>query len=435
MKIISPHFGRIPPVITAQDAIQTAVKPGSNVFIHTAAMAPVHLLESLVEQRERFFTPVNLFHMHTDGTAKYLDYPDRFRSTAFFCAANDRKQVNEGSAYFVPMFLSEVPKLWKTGRLPLDVCLLQVSPPDRHGWCSLGCSVDVSLSAMHFAKHTIAVVNKHVPRTHGDGVIHVSRIDSLVEHDEELFEHHPQKISDIEMAVGKNVAELIPNGSTLQMGIGNIPDAVLSQLNNHKDIGIHSEMFSDGVIDLIESGVINGSKKSSSPFQTVGSFAIGSKKLFNYIDDNPSIKLLRTTHVNDTFEIKNQNAMHAINSCIQIDLSGQVCADSIGTRIYSGVGGQMDFMRGAALSDNGKPIIAMTSRTNKGVSRIVSVLNEGAGVVTTRSHVHYVVTEYGTVDLFGKNMQERAKLLTSISHPEDRENLEKEFSKRYVKKT
>ena len=244
MRIAKPTLAVChPPVLSASEAVSRVIQPDNNVFVHTASMVPEILLDTMVEQRSRFFKPVKLYHMHTEGKAAYLDHPAHFHSTAFFCAKNDRKKVNEGGASFIPIFLSEVSMLWKSGRLPLDVCLLSVSPPDRHGWCSLGCSVDVSLSAMHFAKHTIGVVNRNVPRTHGDGVIHVSRLDSIVEHDEEVPERKVQPPSDIEMAVGSNVADLIPNGATLQMGIGNIPDAVLSQLKNHKNLGVHSEMF------------------------------------------------------------------------------------------------------------------------------------------------------------------------------------------------
>ena len=397
-------------------------------------MTPTPLLDALAEQRGRFSgqKPVRLLHLHTEGPAPYLKFPEVFRSVAFFCGANDREAVNTGRAEFVPIFLSEISQLWKSGRMPLDACFVAVSPPDRHGMCSLGCSVDVSLSALHHARRVVALMSRRVPRVHGDGVVHVSRLDTVVEDNAFApWERAPEPPSPEEQQVGRNVAQLVPDGATLQLGIGSIPDATLHALSGHKHLGVHSEMFSDGVLRLLEAGVIDGSLKTDEPFQTVGSFVMGSRRLYDAIDDNPAVKLMRSSRVNDPAVIKTHRAMHAINSCIQLDLTGQVCADSIGTRIYSGVGGQMDFMRGASLSPGGKPIMALTSRTGKGLSRIVPVLNAGAGVTTTRSHVHYVATEYGAVDVFGKTLRERAELLTSIAHPEDRAALQEATAKRF----
>lgn len=414
------------------EAATALVEAGANVFLHTGMMTPTALLEGLVAHRSRFEgSPVRLFHLHTEGAAPYLAHPKSFRSTAFFCGANDRQAVNEGRAEFIPIFLSEVSSLWKSGRIPLDHALIQVSPPDAHGYCSLGLSVDVSVSAMHYAKNVIAIVNKYVPRTHGDGVIHISRINTIVEMDSPLPYVQPCRISREEEAVGRQVAKLIPDEATLQMGIGRIPDAVLRALDKHRDLAVHSEMFSDGVIDLMENGIITGAKKRAEPFQVVGSFCIGSERLCKYLDDNPAIKLMRTTYVNDPSIIMQIDKMHAINTCVEIDLTGQVCADSVGSRILSGVGGQMDFMRGASLAPEGKAIMAITSRTQKGVSRIVPALQPGAGVTMTRNHIHYVVTEYGAVNIFGRSLSERAKDLISIAHPDDRAMLEAAHAERF----
>jgi acyl-CoA hydrolase len=315
--------------------------------------------------------------------------------------------------------------LFRKNIIPLDVALISVSPPDIHGYCSLGTSIDISLAAQQAAKIVIAQVNHFIPRTHGDGLIHVNDIDYLVEQDEELPETKIHPLTDVENAIGKNIAALVEDGATLQMGIGAIPNAVLSCLVNHKNLGIHSEMFSDGILPLVKSGVINGNLKLKHPGMIVASFVVGTKELYNFIDDNPMVKMLDFAYVNNADVIRKNPRVTAINSAIEIDLTGQVCADSIGSKMYSGVGGQMDFMRGASLSENGKPIIAMTSTTKNGESKISSILKPGAGVVTTRAHVHYVVTEYGTINLYGKTLEERAKLLIQIAHPDHREALSK----------
>jgi acyl-CoA hydrolase len=304
--------------------------------------------------------------------------------------------------------------------------LISVSSPDEHGYCSLGTSIDISSAAQQSAKIVIAQVNKFVPRTHGDGLIHLKDIDYMVEYDEPLPETKNHDLTEVEKAIGKNIAELVEDGATLQMGIGAIPNAVLACLGNHKNLGIHSEMFSDGILPLVESGVINGQNKVKHPGMIVGSFVVGTKKLYDFIDDNPIVKMLDFAYVNNTDVIRRNPKVTAINSAIEIDLTGQVCADSIGSKIFSGVGGQMDFIRGASLSEGGKPIIALSSTTKNGASKISAVLKPGAGVVTTRAHVHYVVTEFGAVNLYGKTLEERAKLLIGIAHPNHREALSKD---------
>jgi len=340
--------------------------------------------------------------------------------------------VNEGRADYVPVFLSEIPELFKQQILPLDVALVQVSPPDTHGYCSMGVSVDIARSAVNTAKHIIALVNPHVPRTHGDGLIHSSRFDSMVYYEDPLYEmDFSTQATAAETRIGQYIAELIDDRSTIQMGIGCIPDAVLKSLTNHKDLGVHTEMCSDGIIDLFEKDIINNKYKKIHPNKVVTAFALGTRRLYDYVDDNPAFQFLDIDYVNDPHVIRRNNKMVAINSAIEIDLTGQVCADSIGTFQYSGVGGQMDFIRGAALSEGGKPIIALPSRTAKGIPRIVPVLKQGAGVVTTRAHVHYVVTEYGVAYLFGKNFRQRAKALIEIAHPDDREALEKACFERF----
>jgi acyl-CoA hydrolase len=316
--------------------------------------------------------------------------------------------------------------------MKVDVALIQVSPPDEHGYCSLGVSVDIARSAVNTASHIIAQVNPKVPRTHGDSLIHTARIDYMVYHEEELPQvNYGAKVGEAELKIGKYVAEMIEDGSTIQMGIGTIPDAVLKSLHHHRDLGVHTEMCSDGIIDLVDKDVINNSKKRIHPYKTVTAFAVGTRRLYDYVHDNPSFVFLDIDYVNDPHVIRRNNKVVAINSAIEVDITGQVCADSIGTIQYSGIGGQMDFMRGAALSEGGKPIIALTSRTNKGINRIVPFLKPGAGVVTTRGHVHYVVTEYGVAFLKGKNLRQRAKELINIAHPDDREMLEKACAERF----
>jgi acyl-CoA hydrolase len=391
------------------------------------------LLSKLAEQAERLQN-VELVSISLYGDV-VLDkpaYAPHFHFNSLFVSGSIRQAVKENRADYVPVFLSEIPELFKRNILPLDVAIVQVSPPDQHGYCSLGTSVDIARSAVDTAAHVIAQVNPAVPRTHGDGLMHVSRFHALVFHEAPLQEAHFNTENDpISCQIGQNVANLIEDGSTLQLGIGSIPDAVLRSLGGHKDLGVHTEMFSDGLIDLIEKGIVNNRHKTTHPHKTVTSFALGTRKLYDYVDDNPAFVFLDIDYVNEPYNIARNPRVVAINSAIEVDFTGQVCADSIGTYHYSGVGGQMDFMRGAALSPGGKPIIALQSRTNKGIPRIVPMLRPGAGVVTTRAHVHYVVTEYGTAYLFGKNLRQRAQALIAIAHPADREGLERAFSERF----
>jgi acyl-CoA hydrolase len=365
----------------------------------------------------------------------HVDKPecrDNFRINSLFVSAPIRSDVNTGYADYVPVFLSEIPELIKRNVMPIDVALVHVSTPDKHGYCSLGVSVDIARSAVNHARYVIAQVNPNVPRTHGDGMIHSSRFKAMVYCEDPLHTaNFAEKTGPEARKIGEFVAGLVDDKCTLQMGIGAIPDAVLNCLHNHKDLGVHTEMCSDGIIDLVEKDVINNRYKRIHPNKTVSSFAAGSKKLYDYVDDNPSFAFLDIDYVNDPHIIRRNNKMIAINSAIEIDITGQVCSDSIGTYQYSGVGGQMDFMRGAALSEGGKPIIAIPSRTNKGLPRIVPMLKPGADVVTSRAHVHYVVTEYGVAYLWGKNLRQRAKSLIGIAHPDDREALEKACFERF----
>lgn len=411
------------------------VKSGDRVFVHGSAATPTHLLKALFARKDTLRN-VELVSITTLGKDLF-DQPDLDKSffiNSFFVSDNVRDIVNSDAGDYVPVFLSEIHLLFEKGILPLDVALVHVSPPDKHGFCSLGTSVDVARSAIKYAKHVIAQVNKQMPRTHGDGIVHISEINAFVEVDEPLPEvSYQQKITEESLSIGRYCAELIEDRSTLQLGIGAIPDAVLSCLHNHKDLGIHTEMFSDGVIPLVEKGIITNKYKKKHPDKIVTGFAVGTKKLYDFIDDNPQVLFLDIAYVNDTKVIRVNPKAVAINSAIEIDITGQVCADSIGTYQYSGIGGQMDFMRGAALSYGGKPIIALNSMSKNGESKIVPFLKPGAGVVTTRGHVHYVVTEYGVAYLFGKNLKQRALALANIAHPTHREWLEKQIFERFGK--
>ena len=371
--------------------------------------------------------------MHTEGRAPYAapGMEESFRVNALFVGGLVREAVNDGRADYLPVFLSEVPSLFRKGVLPLDVALIHVSPPDRHGWCSLGVSIDVVIAAVQHATHVIAQINPRMPRTHGDGLLHVSRIHSAVLVDEPLPQVAQPKLGPIEKAIGRQVANLIEDGATLQMGIGAIPDAVLAALGDHRHLGVHTEMFSDGLVDLVERGAITGEFKRVHPGKIVAGFAMGTQKLYDFVDDNPLVAMLDIAYVNDVEVIRRNPRVSAINSAIEVDLTGQVCADSIGTRLFSGVGGQMDFIRGASLSEGGKPIIALPSTTKNGQSRIVNMLKPGAGVVTTRAHVHWIVTEYGVANLFGRNLRQRARALIDIAHPDHRAALEEEAGKRF----
>jgi acyl-CoA hydrolase len=410
-----------------------SVKSNSRIFVQGSAATPTLLLKELFKRKNEL-SNVEIVSITTMGDIEFKkeELGNSFFVNSLFVSKNVRDIVNTEQGDYVPVFLSEIHLLFKNNILPIDVALIHVSPPDKHGFCSLGTSVDIVRSAIKNAKLVIAQVNKQMPRTLGDGLIHKSSIHIMVEVNEPLPEiSYANKIDAASLKIGKNCAELIEDGSTLQMGIGAIPDAVLSCLGTHKDLGIHTEMFSDGIIPLVENGVITNKYKAKHRGKIVTSFAIGTKKLYNFIDDNPMVSFLDIDYVNDTNVIRANPKVCAINSAIEIDVTGQVCSDSIGTYQYSGVGGQMDFIRGAALSVGGKPIIALKSTTKEGYSKIVPFLKEGAGVVTTRAHVHYVVTEYGVAYLFGKNLRQRAMSLLQIAHPNFRENLEMEIIKRF----
>lgn len=405
----------------------SGIRSGDRVFLHSAAATPEPLVQALVE-RAKELRGVEILHLHTEGKAAYAseEYAESFHVSSLFIGPNVRRATQEGRADYIPIFLSEVPLLFRRGVLPIDVALVQVSPPDRHGFCSLGVSVDTTRAVVDTAHHVVAMINPRMPRTHGDGLISVRRFHARVEREMPLPERAPPEPNEIQRAIGENVAELVEDGATLQMGIGAIPDAALACLGNHRDLGVHTEMFSDGLIDLVEKGVITGVHKRKHPGVIVSGFVVGSRKLYDFVDDNPQVRMLDIAYVNDPATIARNPKVTAINSAIEVDLTGQVAADSIGTSPYSGVGGQMDFIRGASLSEGGKPIIALPSRTSKGESRIVPTLKVGAGVVTTRAHVHYVATEYGVANLFGRTLRERARSLIAIAHPDDRETLEKE---------
>ncbi|NQX40491.1 Acyl-CoA hydrolase [Pedobacter steynii] len=421
-----------PTYITAAQAVQ-AIKSGDRVFIHGSAATPVHLVKAL-QERHADLKKVEITSITTLGDIDFnaAPYRESFFFNSLFVSTNTRAVVNSPYGDYVPVFLSQIPKLFKEGFLPIDVALIQVSEPDAHGYCSLGTSVDIARAAVDTSKHVIAQVNPKVPRTHGDGFVHISKFQSLVWHEEALPEvDYGAKTSEAMVTIGANIASLVEDGATLQLGIGGIPDQVLKNLTGHKNLGLHTEMLSDGVIPLIQNGVINNSLKKINRGKSITSFMIGTKKLYDFVDDNPSIRVMDISYANDTSVIRQNPKVTAINSAIELDLTGQICADSMGTYQYSGIGGQMDFIHGASLSEGGKPIIALPSITSKGISRIVPFLKEGAGVVTTRGHVHWVVTEYGKVNLFGKSLKQRATALISLAHPTHRETLERAFRDRF----
>ncbi|MEI7554666.1 acetyl-CoA hydrolase/transferase C-terminal domain-containing protein [Candidatus Chlorohelix sp.] len=419
--------------VSFEEAVKV-IKSRDRVYIHSISAAPQRLIDAMTARAPEL-KGVEIIHLHTEGTAPYAapELAESFHTNALFVGPNMRKAVESGQADYTPVFLSEVPNLFRRNILPLDVAMVQVSPPDKHGFCSLGISVESTRAAVQTAKHVIAQVNRNMPRTHGDGLVHFSEFDAMVECDDPLHEHTRPILTDEESAIGRHIAELVEDGATLQMGIGAIPDAVLISLTHHQRLGVHTEMFSDGVIDLVERGVITGEDKVTHPGKIVAGFVMGTRRLYDFVDDNPQVAMLDIAYINDTHVIRRNPKVTAINSALEVDFTGQVCADSIGTYMYSGVGGQMDFMRGAMLSQGGKPIIALPSVTSKGESRIVPFLKEGAGVVTTRAHVQYIVTEYGVADLYCKNLRQRARLLIDISHPNNRAALEESAFKRFGK--
>jgi acetyl-CoA hydrolase len=414
---------------TAEKAVE-AIRPGMRIYLTGNCSVPKQLLGALIRTSPRFTPPIEIAQILTVANSDYLQpgMERNIRVNSMFISANVRSAVNEGRADFTPCFLSEVPKLFRLGVLPLDAILLQLSPPDEHGYCSFGIEVGVTKTAAEAAPILIAEINEHMPRTHGDSFIHVSKLTHIVEVAYPLPEYHMGEVSEVEENIGRHCAGLIEDGSTLQLGIGGIPDSVLRFLDDKRDLGIHTELFSDGVIELVEKGIINGERKTLHPGKMIAGFLMGTNKLYEFVHDNPFVELHPTEYINDPFVIAQNDRMVAINSAIEVDLTGQVCADSIGPRLYSGVGGQADFMYGAGRSKGGKPIIALPSALvlkGQAFSKIVPMLKPGAGVVTTRNHVHYVVTEHGVADLYGKSVRQRARALIDVADPQFREALEK----------
>ncbi len=416
--------------MTAEDAVKL-IKSGDRVLIQGGSATPQALINAMVAHAPEL-KGVEICHLHTEGACGYTapELKESFHTSAFFLGGNVRKMVGETVDY-IPIFLSDIPSLFRQGYMNLDVVLVNVSPPDNHGFCSLGVSVDIVLAGIEHGKTIIAQINPRMPRTFGDAQVHLRNFTACVEVVEEIYEMKFVSPSEEEKSIGKNIAGIIDDGATLQMGIGGIPNAVLTFLHNHKNLGVHTEMFSEGLVDLVEKGIVNGSQKKTNPYKIVSGFAMGTRRLYDFMDNNPEIEMRDIAYVNDTAIIRQNPKATAINSAIEVDLTGQVCADSIGPRMYSGVGGQMDFMRGSALSPGGKPIIAITSTTGKGVSKIVPMLKQGAGVVTTRAHARYVATEFGIAELFGKNLKQRAQALRNIAHPDSREELDKAIFERF----
>jgi acyl-CoA hydrolase len=414
--------------VTADEAV-AGVESGANIFVHGAAATPTPLLEALVARSH--LRNVTVYHLHTNGPAPWVDpaYSGRFLSVSLFTGGPCRDAIERGDADFVPIFLSDIPSLFATGQVRLDAALLHLSPPDKHGYCTLGTSVDAALSASLHARTIVAEINDRMPRTHGNTLVPFSRVSRFIHTSRPIHAHEPATATAVEHAIGEHVAALIDDGATLQMGIGAIPDAVLKRLRGKQDLGIHTEMFSDGIIDLVASGAVTNRLKHVHRGRIVTSFVNGSQRLYDFVDDNPYVEFHPCDRTNDTSIIRRNDKVVAINSAIEIDLSGQVVADSMGFRIYSGIGGQADFIRGAALSVGGKPIIALPSTAAGGrISRIVPAVKTGAGVVTTRGHVHWVATEYGAVNLFGLGLRQRAEALIRLAHPDFRGELRRAFA-------
>jgi acyl-CoA hydrolase len=422
MKIVSP-----------QEAVKV-IKSGDRIHVHSVACAPQKLIKAMCDRgRAGELRNVRLQHLHTEGPAPYAEkeFEGVFQLESFFVGHNVRKATQDGYADYIPVYLSETQRLIREGYLHVNVAMVQVSPPDKHGYVSLGTSVDATLAAVENADTVIGVINPNVPRAFGDAFIRLTDIDIFCEDDAPLMEALPAAPDPVEQAIGKHVAALVEDGATIQMGIGAIPNAVLAQLGNHKNLGIHTEMFSDGLLPLVEKGVVNGMDKCVDHGRIVATFLMGSKKLYDFIHDNPGVLMNDVAYTNSIEIIKQNPKVTSINSALQIDLTGQVCADSLGTKHFSGVGGQIDFLRGASASRGGKPILALPSETNKGISKLVPTLNAGAGVVTTRASIHWLVTEHGAVNLYGKTLQERARLVISVAAPHHREALDKAAFERF----
>jgi 4-hydroxybutyrate CoA-transferase len=413
--------------ITTADAALRILRSGERVYVHNGCAEPIELVQALT-RRGPELRDVEVLHMATMGVADYSlpQYEGHFRTSALFIGGNVRKAVQEGRADYTPIFLSEIEGLFTSGALPIDVCLLQCAPPDNYGYMSLGVAIDASLTAAQCARHVIVEINDRMPRTHGDTFLHVSRVDAFIETSHPLAEYPKNEISEVHRGIARQVAPLIPDGATIQTGIGGIPEAALGLLRDHKDLGIHSEMIPDSAVELIRAGVINGERKTLHPRKCVAGFVLGIKLLFDFIDDNPTFEFHRTAYANDPFVIAQNDRMVSLNSAIEVDLTGQVCADSIGQTLYSGIGGQVDFLRGAARSKGGKPIVTLPATAKNGtISRIVPRLQPGAGVVTSRGDVHYVITEYGVAYLHGKTLRQRAEALIQVAAPQFRGELER----------
>ncbi|MGE0019974.1 MAG: acetyl-CoA hydrolase/transferase family protein [Draconibacterium sp.] len=420
-------------IVSAQEAVKV-IKSNDRIHLHSVAVTPHPLITAMCERgRNKEFRNVRIQHIHTEGPAPYADqeFEGIFQLESFFVGHNVRKQTQAGWADYIPVFLHETQRLIREGYLKVNVAMIQISTPDKFGYASLGTSVDATLAAVEKADTVIAIINPNVPRAFGDAMIHINDIDIFVEDNSELIAKDPGAISDTDRKIGRFVAELVEDGATLQMGIGAIPNAVLSMLGNHKDLGVHSEMFADGILPLVDKGVVNGKNKAIDKGKMVATFLMGSKALYEFVNDNPGVAMQDVAYTNRVNIIAQNPKVTAINSALQIDITGQVCADSIGTTHYSGVGGQIDFLRGASLSQGGKPIIAIPSVTNKGISKISPILTPGAGVVSTRANIHWLVTEYGAVNLYGRSLQDRAKLIISISHPDHQEMLDKAAFERF----
>lgn len=424
---------RLAKYATADEALKV-IKSNDFIYIQGGTAVPNCLIEALV-QRAPDLKNVTIGHIHVEGDAPYAkaEYSNSFFVNSFFLSKNVRHIFSTGNGTYTPVFLSDLPLLFDRKHILVDAVFIQVTPPDVNGNCSMGVSVEGCKAALRNAKYVIAQVNRHMPRIFGDAMLHISQIDYLVEHDEPLFTMKASIPSDIENQIGKHVAGLIEDGSTIQLGIGSIPDATISQMAHLKNLGVHTELLTDGVFDLIKKGVVNGSQKTIDRGKVIACFMMASQEFYDFVDDNPFVELLESSYTNEVSVIRQNSKMISVNSAIEVDVTGQVCADSIGTRLYSGVGGQVDFVRGASLSEGGKSIIALPSVTNRGESKIVPFLKKGAGVVTTRSHVQYVVTEYGVAELFGKNIQQRIESMINIAHPNHREVLEEQYFQEFRK--
>jgi len=420
-------------IVSFEEAAKV-IKSGDRVHLHSVALAPQKFINAMCDRgRNGEIYDVTIQHLHTEGPAPYADaeFEGIFNLESLFVGANVRKQTQAGYADYIPVFLSETQQLIREGILNVNVTVVQVSPPDKHGYVSLGTSVDATRAAVETADTVVAIINTNVPRSFGDAMMPLSMFNVFCEDNTPLIEHHNAPLTEIDIQIGKNVANLIPDGACLQMGIGGIPNAVLAQLGNHKNLGVHTEMFADGLLPLVESGVVNGMNKKLDQGKIVAGFLMGTKKLYDFVDDNPGVLMMDVSYTNGVHIIKQNPKVCAINSALSIDLTGQVCADSIGTTHYSGVGGQIDFTRGAAASEGGVPIIAMPSVTGRGVSKITPTLLQGSGVVTTRNNMRWFATEHGCVNLFGKTLQQRAKAIISVAHPNFREELDKAAFERF----